>query len=96
MEIAGYQINLAPTNIFTILAVINKNKSGEYGFTFYNSTNLVLSFSMHSYTIPASNSRRQKDNILYTVKAECINYDKLYNTRFHLDAVFADKNGNAL
>ena len=95
-EIAGYQINLAPTNVFTLLSIADKNVSGKHGFATYNNTNMILAFSMYGYTIPKSNSREIKDNILFTAKAKCENQDKIYNTRFHLDSIFSDKDGEEL
>ena len=96
IELGIANINLAPTNVFTLLSIAYKNLSGKHGFAMHNNTNMVLSFSMYGYTIPKSNSRKIKDNILFTVKAKCENQDKIYNTRFHLDSIFSDKFGEEL
>ena len=95
-EIAGFQINLAPNNIFTLLSIADKNISGEHGFETYNNTNMVLAFSLYGYTIPKSYSKGIKENILYTVKAECKNPEKISQTRLYLDSIFADKHGERL
>ena len=95
-DVAGYQMELAPNNIFTYLSVEDEKLSGEYGFAFMNSHNTILAFSFYGASIPKSISNKPEDNILCVMKAKCDKFGNIKKSRYHLDSVFSNPNGEAL
>ena len=95
-DVGGYQIELAPNNIFTYLSIEDEKISGEAGFMVYNAESYIISFSMFGSSLLASTTNKVSDNILCTVKARCDNFNKLSKSRYYLDSVFSDVNGSAI
>jgi len=95
-ELAGYQIELAPNNIFNLHSVEDENLSGKYGLGVFKNKDLILSFSYYGASIPKSESNIPSKNILCTVKAKCKDFSKIKKSRFYLDAVFSSGKGEKL
>ena len=93
--VAGFQLDIVPDNLFEISS-IQDGRAEELGFMMKSGkTGRILGFSMQGTKIPASESAKLTDNILFTLTAK-LTAEVTGPISFDLNTIIAGDRGSKL